>query len=171
MSQEEDRTRDAVDSEPKHYQLSYSGPIWSNKTQQKKTMIQMLLIWINQYTRTIKNKSDQNASCTVCNYLQHTTSTEHNYWCLLLSYWKEKFQSERLTLCSSSWRVSWLQQPAMHAAIMAKDKLNSLLFLVLFFIKDRLNWEPSLWLSYRASWTENSLLYVYLFVLSLERKG
>ena len=23
---EEDRTRDAVDSEPKHYQLSYSGP-------------------------------------------------------------------------------------------------------------------------------------------------
>ena len=22
----EDRTRDAVDSEPKHYQLSYSGP-------------------------------------------------------------------------------------------------------------------------------------------------
>ena len=29
MSPEEDRTRDAVDSEPKHYQLSYSGPhIW-----------------------------------------------------------------------------------------------------------------------------------------------
>ena len=26
MSPEEDRTRDAVDSEPKHYQLSYSGP-------------------------------------------------------------------------------------------------------------------------------------------------
>ena len=25
---EEDRTRDAVDSEPKHYQLSYSGPQW-----------------------------------------------------------------------------------------------------------------------------------------------
>ena len=28
MSPEEDRTRDAVDSEPKHYQLSYSGPLW-----------------------------------------------------------------------------------------------------------------------------------------------
>ena len=28
MSPEEDRTRDAVDSEPKHYQLSYSGPHW-----------------------------------------------------------------------------------------------------------------------------------------------
>ena len=27
MSPEEDRTRDAVDSEPKHYQLSYSSPI------------------------------------------------------------------------------------------------------------------------------------------------
>ena len=27
MSPEEDRTRDAVDSEPKHYQLSYSGPV------------------------------------------------------------------------------------------------------------------------------------------------
>ena len=26
MSPEEDRTRDAVDSETKHYQLSYSGP-------------------------------------------------------------------------------------------------------------------------------------------------
>ena len=26
MSPEKDRTRDAVDSEPKHYQLSYSGP-------------------------------------------------------------------------------------------------------------------------------------------------
>ena len=32
MSPEEDRTRDAVDSEPKHYQLSYSGPIQTNKT-------------------------------------------------------------------------------------------------------------------------------------------
>ena len=27
MSPEEDRTRNAVDSEPKHYQLSYSGPL------------------------------------------------------------------------------------------------------------------------------------------------
>ena len=27
MSPEEDRTRDTVDSEPKHYQLSYSGPL------------------------------------------------------------------------------------------------------------------------------------------------
>ena len=31
MSPEEDRTRDAVDSEPKHYQLSYSGPLFWNK--------------------------------------------------------------------------------------------------------------------------------------------
>ena len=35
MSPEEDRTRDAEDSEPKHYQLSYSGPggvsiVWSD---------------------------------------------------------------------------------------------------------------------------------------------
>ena len=29
MSPEEDRTRDAVDSEPMHYQLSYSGPLES----------------------------------------------------------------------------------------------------------------------------------------------
>ena len=29
MSPEEDRTRDTVDSEPKHYQLSYSGPSYS----------------------------------------------------------------------------------------------------------------------------------------------
>ena len=33
MSPEEDRTRDAVDSEPKHYQLSYSGPPHSVSTQ------------------------------------------------------------------------------------------------------------------------------------------
>ena len=31
MSPEEDRTRDTVDSEPKHYQLSYSGPLWEYK--------------------------------------------------------------------------------------------------------------------------------------------
>ena len=30
MSLEEDRTRDTVDSEPKHYQLSYSGPPYSD---------------------------------------------------------------------------------------------------------------------------------------------
>ena len=32
ISPEEDRTRDAVDGEPKHYQLSYSGPLfcWLN---------------------------------------------------------------------------------------------------------------------------------------------
>ena len=34
MSPEEDRTRDAVDSEPKHYQLSYTGPLsTANKEQ------------------------------------------------------------------------------------------------------------------------------------------
>ena len=35
MSPEEDQTRDAVDSEPKHYQLSYSGPnfqVWGDRT-------------------------------------------------------------------------------------------------------------------------------------------
>ena len=32
MSPEEDRTRNAVDSEPKHYQLSYSGPGELNKS-------------------------------------------------------------------------------------------------------------------------------------------
>ena len=38
MSPEEDRTRDAVNSEPKHYQLSYSGPpkeVWTHKTLHK----------------------------------------------------------------------------------------------------------------------------------------
>ena len=40
MSPEEDRTRDTVDSEPKHYQLSYSGPRFDIKhtlPTQKKT--------------------------------------------------------------------------------------------------------------------------------------
>ena len=32
MSLEEDRTRDTVDSEPKHYQLSYSSPPINNKS-------------------------------------------------------------------------------------------------------------------------------------------
>ena len=39
MSPEEDRTRDAVDSEPKHYQLSYSGP----RTIYNQTILQNLL--------------------------------------------------------------------------------------------------------------------------------
>ena len=34
-SPEEDRTRDAVDSEPKHYQLSYSGPHPGTQTVEK----------------------------------------------------------------------------------------------------------------------------------------
>ena len=33
MSPAEDRTRDTVDSEPKHYQLSYSGPLAEFKSQ------------------------------------------------------------------------------------------------------------------------------------------
>ena len=42
MSPEEDRTHDAVDSEPKHYQLSYSGPplsfnVWISLSSGKKT--------------------------------------------------------------------------------------------------------------------------------------
>ena len=37
MSPEEDRTRDAVDSEPKHYQLSYSGPLVVNKRVKRTT--------------------------------------------------------------------------------------------------------------------------------------
>ena len=41
MSPEEDRTRDAVDSEPKHYQLSYSGPILQLKLL---ASIRMLLV-------------------------------------------------------------------------------------------------------------------------------
>ena len=36
MSPEEDRTRDAMDSEPKHYQLSYSGPTYSFNAKQTK---------------------------------------------------------------------------------------------------------------------------------------
>ena len=35
MSPVEDRTRNAVDSEPKHYQLSYSGPRWHDLTREK----------------------------------------------------------------------------------------------------------------------------------------
>ena len=35
MSPEEDRTRDAVDSEPKHYQLSYSGPVLLSKKEKE----------------------------------------------------------------------------------------------------------------------------------------
>ena len=41
MSPEEDRTRETVDSEPKHYQLSYSGPLMSTlntKTHSSKEM-------------------------------------------------------------------------------------------------------------------------------------
>ena len=39
MSPEEDQTRDAVDSEPKHYQLSYSGPNAVTKIYYLNTMV------------------------------------------------------------------------------------------------------------------------------------
>ena len=39
MSPEEDRTLDAVDSEPKHYQLSYSGPVALFKTVANVTVV------------------------------------------------------------------------------------------------------------------------------------
>ena len=48
MSPEEDRTRDTVDSEPKHYQLSYSGPWQSLKLQ----LLELYLVgWIIKLMR------------------------------------------------------------------------------------------------------------------------
>ena len=46
MSPEEDRTRDAVDSEPKHYQLSYSGPLAEFKI----AFIWALFYWLKRLT-------------------------------------------------------------------------------------------------------------------------
>ena len=43
MSPEEDRTCDTVDSEPKHYQLSYSGPL----TEFKLHLLSFLFYWLN----------------------------------------------------------------------------------------------------------------------------
>ena len=57
MSPEEDRTRDTVDGEPKHYQLSYSGPhiniwkktqCWNRNTRCKQDKLEMVK-WRNQY--------------------------------------------------------------------------------------------------------------------------
>ena len=64
MSPEEDRTRDAVDSEPKQYQLSYSGPLISNinVSELRDTQlawqtwliiwIYVLFVWIKQWKTT-----------------------------------------------------------------------------------------------------------------------
>ena len=41
ISPEEDRTRDAVDSEPKHYQPSYSGPCNNNNNSNSNNHIEM----------------------------------------------------------------------------------------------------------------------------------
>ena len=48
MSPEEDRTRDAVDSEPKHYQLSYSGPSHTSNLENDTLGATMPSVW--QYT-------------------------------------------------------------------------------------------------------------------------
>ena len=45
MSPEEDWTRDAVDSKPKHYQLSYSSP----QTEFKSHLVQLYFIAWNHY--------------------------------------------------------------------------------------------------------------------------
>ena len=42
MSPEEDGTRDAVDSEPKHYQLSYSGPLTDYISSHYLTLLSLL---------------------------------------------------------------------------------------------------------------------------------
>ena len=42
MSPEEDRTHDTVDSEPMHYQLSYSGPHTSYKNSMMMTITVMI---------------------------------------------------------------------------------------------------------------------------------
>ena len=64
MSPEADRTRDAVDSEPKQYQLSYSGPLISNinVSELRDTQlawqtwliiwIYVLFVWIKQWKTT-----------------------------------------------------------------------------------------------------------------------
>ena len=64
MSPEEDRTRDAVDSEPKHYQLSYSGPPHGNETP---TFCFLLTLWSSVKVKAtkscIKMEMIQNPTC------------------------------------------------------------------------------------------------------------
>ena len=48
MSPEEDRTRDAVDSESKHYHLSYSGPLMMMMM----IMMMMMMMMITTTTTT-----------------------------------------------------------------------------------------------------------------------
>ena len=50
MSPEEDRTRDAVDNEPKHYQLSYSGPQTGMKAFCQCCVSSILFVFYSQHS-------------------------------------------------------------------------------------------------------------------------
>ena len=63
MSPEEDWTRDAVDIEPKHYQLSYSGPKLALTTLAflaEKKLSQPTKHWQFQYNTYLKESGQQN---------------------------------------------------------------------------------------------------------------
>ena len=62
MSPEEDRTRDAVDSEPKHYQLSYSSPlIVINNSYQMITIV--ITIVIDNDSTTLRRVENYSIPC------------------------------------------------------------------------------------------------------------
>ena len=59
MSPEEDRTRDTVDSEPMHYQLSYSGPSdWDEDDRDQNGWSQRTRLIDDQFTVRIGVNTD-----------------------------------------------------------------------------------------------------------------
>ena len=93
MSPEEDRTRDAVDSEPKHYQLSYPGPcskFISRVPDQNGVSLLYIMLEIHHSGR----------EPSICLFVCDVTSQQH------ASLSQGRFCSEKFTCCHTETEVA-----------------------------------------------------------------
>ena len=68
MSPEEDQTRDAVDSEPKHYQLSYSGPLMVYD-----------FVWFGSVQKAMLTLVDKDALLQYNHHIANSLQQEHSF--------------------------------------------------------------------------------------------
>ena len=77
-SPEEDRTRDAVDSEPKHYQLSYSGPVLLDNLMKKHPTEKRKELEITAHLRE-PNRHSENCNQVFDHYSERRTFRKITY--------------------------------------------------------------------------------------------
>ena len=79
MSPEEDRTRDTVDSEPKHHQLSYSGPQTTLNQNTHKMMDVWCVLQTHRHTHTHTHTCTHTHACMHTHTHTHTHTRTHIY--------------------------------------------------------------------------------------------